>query len=60
MTLIFDATTAYLGPLLKKHASGEALVWEDLVASQAACSAVLRQSNNTFVSVSCKINGNII
>ena len=52
MTLIFEATTAYLGPLLKKHAAGEALVWEDLVASQVACSAVLRQSNNTFVSVS--------
>ena len=52
MTLIFEATNAYLGPLLEKHKKGEALVYEDLVASQAACNAVLRQSNNTFVSVS--------
>jgi len=52
MTLVFDATSAYLGPLLKKSTAGQPLVWEDLVASQAACSAVLRQSNNTFVSVS--------
>ena len=52
MTLIFDATDAYLGKLLEKHAAGEPLVWEDLLASQKACSAVLRQSNNTFVSVS--------
>ena len=52
MTLMFDATSAYLGPLLKKSKAGQPLVWEDLVASQAACSAVLRQSNNAFVSVS--------
>ena len=52
MTLIFDATNAYLGPLLEKHTTGQSLVWEDLKASQAACNAVLRQSNNSFVSVS--------
>lgn len=52
MTLLHDATHAYLGPLLEKHSAGQPLVWEDLVASQVACHAVLRQSNNTFVSVS--------
>lgn len=52
MTLIFDATNAYLGPLLAKHTAGQPLVWEDLVASQAACSAVLSQCSNPFVSVS--------
>lgn len=56
MTLIFDATNAYLGPLLEKHTAGQPLVWEDLVASQAACNAVLRQSNNIFLSVSWRIN----
>lgn len=52
MTLLFDAMTAYLGPLLKKHEAGQPLVWEDLMTSQTASSAVLRQSNNEFVSVS--------
>ena len=52
MTLIFEATNAYLGPLLKKHEAGEALVWEDLVAAEAACSNILRQHKNPFVSVS--------
>ena len=51
MTL-YDVTNAYLGPLLEKHSAGQPLVWEDLVASQAACSALLRQANNTFLSVS--------
>lgn len=49
---LYDVTNAYLGPLLEKHSAGQPLVWEDLVASQAACSAILRQSNNTFLSVS--------
>ena len=52
MTLLFDATTAYLGPLLEKHGAGKPLVWEDLMASQTACTSVLRRSNNDFVSVS--------
>jgi hypothetical protein len=53
MALLIEATTAYLGPLLKKHTAGEALVWEDLAASYVACLAVLRrQSNNPFVLVS--------
>lgn len=51
MTLLSDAFTAYLGPLLKKHAAGEALVWEDLEASRAASMGVLQNSDNTFVSV---------
>jgi len=50
MTLLFDATNAYLGPLLEKHTTGQPLVWEDLTQSMTACSAVLRQSNNAFVS----------
>ena len=52
MALYYDASSAYLGPLLKKHAAGQPLVWEDLVASHAASADVLRQNNNTFVSVS--------
>jgi hypothetical protein len=53
MTLLIETMTAYLGPLLKKHTAGEALVWEDLAASHVACLAVLRrQSNNPFVLVS--------
>ena len=45
-TLSFEATTAYLKPLLKKHTAGEAIVWEDLLSSHFACSNILRQSNN--------------
>lgn len=51
MTLLTDAFTAYLGPLLKKHAAGEALVWEDLEASRAASMEVMKSSDNAFVSV---------
>jgi hypothetical protein len=53
MTLLIEATTAYLGPLLKKHWAGQAIVWDDLVASHVSSLAVLRiQSNNPFVLVS--------
>lgn len=51
MTLLTDAITAYLGPLLKKHAAGEALVFEDLEASHAASVDVLKGKDNAFVSV---------
>jgi len=51
MTLLADVFTAYLGPLLKKHAADEALVWEDLEASRAASMAVMKNSDNAFVSV---------
>jgi len=51
MTLIIDTFTAYLAPLLKKHAAGECLVLEDLEASYAASQKVLEGSDNIFVSV---------
>jgi hypothetical protein len=51
MTLLMDAFTAYLGPLLKKHEAGQCLVWEDLEASHAASKEVLKSSDNIFVSV---------
>lgn len=51
MTLLTDALTAYLTPLLKKHAAGEPLIWEDLEASLAASNDVMKNSSNTFVSV---------
>jgi hypothetical protein len=51
MTLLIDAFAAYLGPLLKKHAAGELLVWEDLEASHAASKVVLGSSDNFFVVV---------
>lgn len=51
MTLLSETFTAYLEPLLKKHDSGEALIWEDLVASEVASKAVLKNSDNAFVSV---------
>ena len=52
MTLLSDAYTTYLGPLLNKHSEGTALVWEDLEASRAASLEVLKQhSGNAFVSV---------
>jgi len=52
MTLLFEATTAYLGPLLKKHEAGEAVVWEDLVSSHAACSAVMCHPDSPLLLVS--------
>jgi hypothetical protein len=51
MTLLIDAFAAYLGPLLKKHAAEELLVWEDLEASHAASKAILGSSDNFFVTV---------
>lgn len=51
MTLLTDALTAYLAPLLKKHGQGEALVWEDLEASRSASLEVLKKNGNAFVSV---------
>lgn len=52
MTLLTDACTAYLAPLLKKHAADEPLVLEDLEASRVAAGAVLQTGGgNTFVSV---------
>lgn len=50
MTLLSDAFTAYLAPLLKKHSAGQPLVWEDLEASRAASQEVLKNSDNAFVS----------
>ena len=50
MTLLIDAFTAYLGPLLKKHDAGETLVWEDLESSHTASKEVLQSSDNIFVS----------
>eukprot|EP00429_Kryptoperidinium_foliaceum_P035255 CAMPEP_0176181314 /NCGR_PEP_ID=MMETSP0120_2-20121206/92903_1 /TAXON_ID=160619 /ORGANISM="Kryptoperidinium foliaceum, Strain CCMP 1326" /LENGTH=288 /DNA_ID=CAMNT_0017519539 /DNA_START=218 /DNA_END=1084 /DNA_ORIENTATION=- len=51
MTLLSDAFTAYLGPLLQKHSRGEPLVWEDLEASRAASLQVLKShGDNAFVS----------
>ena len=51
MTLLTDACEAYLGPLLKKHAAGEPLVWEDLQASREASVKALNGDSNAFVSV---------
>ena len=52
MTLLFDAYSAYLGPLLEKHSAGKSIVWEDLMTSYAASKTVLQSSDNYFVSVS--------
>jgi hypothetical protein len=53
MTLLDDATTAYLSPLLQKHAAGKLITWEDLQSSHEAAVAVLsKQPSNPFVSVS--------
>ncbi len=51
MTLLTDAFTAYLSPLLKKHSGGESLIWEDLEVSRATSMEVLKHSDNVFVSV---------
>jgi len=51
MTLLYDVIEAYLGPLLKKHNDGKYLTWEDLMASRAAATKALGESENSFVSV---------
>ena len=53
MTLLNDAITAYLAPLLKKHAAGQLVTWEDLVASEQAAKTILENAHpqNPFVAV---------
>ena len=51
MTLLFDAFSAYLGPLLAKDREGKYIQWEDLVASHSASSEVLKAEENNSASV---------
>lgn len=59
MTLLYDALHAYLTPLLTKHASKKALVYDDLISSWDSAQQVLKlnsaNSANRIVSVS--LNG---
>jgi hypothetical protein len=55
MTLLFDVFTAYLQPLLQKHASKQILVWEDLQKSHQAANVLLQGHDNYFVSVRMNI-----
>jgi hypothetical protein len=53
--LMASAWNAYLTPLLKKHEKGQAVVYEDLVASWQAVETILKQQEsapdfNTVVS----------
>jgi hypothetical protein len=51
MSLLFEAFSAYLDPLIVKHAAGKVLVWEDLTSSHAAVTTFLQPYNNIFVEV---------
>ncbi len=46
MTLLSNAVTAYLGPLLEKHAQGQLLLYQDLMQSFQAAQDLL-QANAT-------------
>ena len=54
-SLLHDSFEAYLGPLLKKHETGQCIVWEDLEASHTAASKVLESKSNIFVSVRLRV-----
>ncbi|CAB9526868.1 expressed unknown protein [Seminavis robusta] len=49
MTLLQDVINAYLAPLLSKHAAGDPVTHDDLLASMEASKAVLANSPNEFV-----------
>jgi hypothetical protein len=53
MTLLNSAVSAYLAPLLKKHAAGHCITWEDLEASHQVAKTILQNAHpqNPFVAV---------
>jgi len=52
MTLLNDALSAYLTPLLEKHSAGKVLIYDDLIHSWQAAQAVMETNFDPQVSVS--------